>query len=145
MGKITTENKMQLISELVTSTAAQVAFEEIREYEKEHENHIVDMDIKDLVKQRATSELMFRTCNFKCSIKEPDEEEFRGEFENWFLLDENDKLRNMCKMLVRDEVAKRIKPGEENLTFTDRYLRKIKEEGKNYSTLSLLNEMNKYE
>lgn len=143
MAKITKDDRIRIISELVSQTASQIAFEEMKKFEKENPNELIDTEVKDLVKQRAVSELMFRTCYFRCPDEEIEELDFRDQFTAWFVSDEEAKLRNMCHSNTASELQKRRKPGEENLTFTERYLKKVREEGKKRSTTAILSDLYK--
>lgn len=143
MAKISKDDRMKIISEMVSDIASRVAFEEMQKFEKENPNELIDVEVKDLVKQRAVSELMFRTCNFRCLEDDIEEMDFRDLFTSWFVEFEEAKLRNMCHSNTKTELSKRRKPGEENLTFTERYLKKVREEGKKRSTSAILSDLYK--
>jgi len=142
---------MALLSngEIVTNTvlminekASSVAKEELSKYEKEHTNALIEQDLRELVLQRAGSELMLRMCNFKPGT-EIDLDTLKERFENWFVTEEEARLRQMCVSAISEELKKRAKPGDENLTFTDKFLRSVKERGKSMNTVNLMQDLNK--
>lgn len=144
MADLTKEEVVKTMTDIAVLMANQIADEEIRRFEKENPNELVEQDIKALVKQRCLSELMFRTCNYKKDKEITTVQDLETDFKKWIAMEEEQKLRNMCHGCIRTELNKRYKPGEENLTFTERYLRKVKEQQKNHASnvASLMSDLN---
>ena len=140
MSTLSNSEILGTVISLMTEKANQVAFEELKKYEKAHENAYIDQEIRDIVQQRAASDLLLKTCSFKPS-PEIDLDTLKGEFENWFLLEEEQNLRQSIVSTITLELKKRYKPGEENLTFTERFLKKVKEQGKQMNTVGLMDSL----
>ena len=130
MGTITKEDKLSIMGELVSSFAIRVLSEEISAYHKDNPDAVISADSKDLIQKRAVSELMLRSCYFKCD-SDMDEEGFKEAFKEWFTTSEEKKLRNMCYTNVKAEVAKTSSDVDDNLSFSERCHKHIQEEWNN--------------
>lgn len=130
MGIITKEDKLRIMGELVSSFAVRISSEEISAYQKDNPDAVVSADAKDLIQKRAVSELMLRSCYFKCD-SDMDEQGFKEAFEEWFATSEEEKLRNMCYTNIKEEVAKNASDVDDNLSFSEKCHKHIQEEWKN--------------
>ena len=81
MGTITKEDKLSIMGELVSSFAIRVSSEEISAYQKDNPDAVISADSKDLIQKRAVSELMLRSCYFRCD-SDMDEEGFKEALKN---------------------------------------------------------------
>ncbi|MBE6014188.1 MAG: hypothetical protein E7241_02305 [Lachnospiraceae bacterium] len=119
-------NNQELLSALVDyidKNATFAAHEALTNYEKEHPNEFITDDIRKTLRQRANSELMLRMSNFAPGDDVADYEDLTSRFEEWFRNGEEEHLAKMCTSIIEMEVKKNTAPEEEELSFTERYLR----------------------
>lgn len=140
MGQLSNGEIVTNIVMMINEKASSVAREELSNYEKAHTNALIEQDLRELVVQRAGSELMLRMCNFKPGT-DVDSDTLRERFDSWFVTEEEARLRQMCESAITEELRKRTKPGEENLTFTEKFLKSVKERGKSGNTVSLMQDL----
>lgn len=141
MGQFNKEDIVKVICELVSQKAKKVACDEILRYEDDHSDEFIDKEVRTIVIQSGISELMFRTCYFRYNPEDLDEDTLRNNFLEWFEDGEEEKLRKVCYSCVKRELDKRRGPGEENMTFTERYLKKLREERNSRSSASIISEV----
>lgn len=127
MSNLTTEDILNMTGEIVVFKAKLIATEETVRYEEEFPDEIFDAELRNLVIERAISQLTFQTCNFKCPSEIEDELQLKEYYDEWFAAEEEHRLRRMCYHTIRKELDSRKRPGDELLSFTDRYLRDTRE------------------
>ena len=127
MSNLTTETILSMTGEIVVFKATLIAQEETIRYEKEHPNELVTDEIRELIIERAISQLTFQTCNFRYPSDINEEMQLKKHFDEWFAAEEEQRLRRMCYLTIQKELASRRKPGDENLSFTERYLLQAEE------------------
>ena len=134
MAELNKDEIIKTLTDVAVLKATQFADDEISKFEKSNPNELVDQEVKALVRQRCISELMFRMCNYKKNKEITTVSDLETDFTNWITMGEEVKIRNMCVGTIKGELKKRSRPGDENLTFTDRYLRKVKQQQKKHSS-----------
>ncbi len=139
MSELTGNEYLAQITQLATEKAAFVANSEITHYEKEHPNALVTSEVREIIMQRATSLIMLRLCNFKGS-RDGGADMLKELFENWYLIEEKE-LRESTFANIDHEVKKRIQPGDENLSFSERFRKEVAKNAKEGNTISLLNSL----
>lgn len=127
MSNLTTETILSMIGEIVVFKATLIATEETIRYENENPNELLNDEIRNLITERAISQLTFQTCNFKCPSDITDEMQLKEYYDKWFAAEEEEHLRKMCYYTIRKELDARKQPDDENLSFTERYLRQVNE------------------
>lgn len=128
MSNITKDDVLKLTVDLVSSAATKIANEEIIQFEKDNPSELITDEIRLTVIQRAVSELMFRTSNFKLVDEPEDESSFTAQFNNWFNEGEEQKLRLVCRSNTKEQIEKHRAPNEGEMSFIDRYLRQVRED-----------------
>lgn len=141
MSEITKEALVPYLTELLSEKAKVIAFEEFQKFEKEHPNELVTAETRDFVLQRTTSELFLTLNSFNVGSLSLDTEEIKERFEEWFATSEEAHIRKVCASTAMEWVKKQSKPGDENLTFTEKFLRKVKENQKNGNVTTILNDL----
>lgn len=127
MSNLSTEDILSMTGEIVVFKATLIATEETIRYENEYPDELFDAELRNLVIERAISQLTFQTCNFKCPSDIEDEMQLKEYYDAWFAAEEEPRLRKMCYHTIRKELDARRRPGDEYLSFTDRYIRQVKE------------------
>lgn len=130
MSNLTTEDILSMTGEIVVFKATLIATEETVRYENEYPDELFDAELRNLVIERAISQLTFQTCNFKCPPEIEDEMKLKEYYDEWFAAEEETRLRKMCYYTIRKELDFRRRPGDEYLSFTDRYIRQVQENQK---------------
>ncbi|SCW59706.1 hypothetical protein SAMN02910400_01486 [Lachnospiraceae bacterium C10] len=120
MADMNKENLTLAIAKLITETATRIFREEIAKYQKEQSLPDIDPDILTLVKERAISELMFHSSDFKAPFGLADHE-LREEFDAWFTEDCEEDIRRMCVFNLKSELQKRGQKEEATANFLDRF------------------------
>ena len=127
MSNLTTETILSMTGEIVVFKATLIATEEMLRFENENPKELLTDEVRNLITERAISQLTFQTCNFKCPSDLMDEMQLKEYFDKWFAEEEEERLRKMCYFTIRKELEARRRPDDENLSFTERYLRQVKE------------------
>ena len=127
MSNLTTETILSMTGEIVVFKATLIATEEMIRFENENPTELLTDEVRNLITERAISQLTFQTCNFKCPSDLMDEMQLKEYFDKWFAEEEEERLRKMCYFTIRKELEARRRPDDENLSFTERYLRQVKE------------------
>lgn len=127
MSNLTTETILSMTGEIVVFKATLIATEEMIRFENENPKELLTDEVRNLITERAISQLTFQTCNFKCPSDLMDEMQLKEYFDKWFAEEEEERLRKMCYFTIRKELEARRRPDDENLSFTERYLRQVKE------------------
>ena len=127
MSNLTTETILSMTGEIVVFKATLIATEEMIRFENENPTELLTDEVRNLITERAISQLTFQTCNFKCPSDITEEMQLKEYFDKWFAEEEEERLRKMCYFTIRKELEARRSPGDENLSFTERYLRQVKE------------------
>ena len=117
---------VDVIDHHATTTAHKV----LTTYQDEHPNEFITDDIRKTLRQRANSELMLRMSNFAPGQDVADFEDLTGRFNAWFTAGEEEHLEQMCESIITAELHKNRPPEEEELSFTERYLKAVKENSK---------------
>ena len=127
MSNLTTETILSMTGEIVVFKATLIATEEMIRFENENPKELLTDEVRNLITEWAISQLTFQTCNFKCPSDLMDEMQLKEYFDKWFAEEEEERLRKMCYFTIRKELEARRRPDDENLSFTERYLRQVKE------------------
>lgn len=117
--------------ELIAQKVDIVVQDKVEQFSKDNPNELVTTDIREEVHKRLLAELMFRVCSFKVSEDEIDEMEYESRFNDWFDEKEAREMDRMALSYIQTEVNKCHKPEEGNLSFTERYLKRVEEAYKN--------------
>ncbi len=124
--------------ELINQRATLVATEEIERFLADHENALIDGEIRGIVNQRATSELMLRMSNFVPGDDIADQEDLTTRFEKWFAENEETRLHQMCNSCIGEELKSHEVVGDENLTFTEKFRKLVKDRSKSGTAVNLM-------
>ena len=117
--------------EYINTTASLIENEEIKKYKSSNPDDLITDDIIKLVRQRMNSELMLRMSNFNAGENVENLDDLNNRIKEWFSSGEEEHLRTMCQSIIKEEVRKMEKSGEtEDLSFTEKYLRAVKENSK---------------
>lgn len=141
MGDFSNEGYLAYISELVNNKATNLACEEMSRYEKEHPNYLIIPEVRTIVIQRAIADIMLHLGTFHHDDS-MDRNAILSQFEEWFIGEEG-ACRTATYGNIDMEVKKRIVPGEENLSFTERFRKQVAESRKTGSSIGLVNNLNK--
>lgn len=143
MGGFTKEELLAHFSTLAVEKVTKLSREEMVAFEKENPNELITGEIQTLVEQRALSELLLHLNDFVVSAEDMDEQQLKDHFETWFAENEEQRFRVLCKNAARDEIAKRSKPEDKDMTFSDKFRRMVRENnnGKNGSISGMLNSL----
>ena len=117
---------VDVIDHNATSTAHKV----LTAYQDEHPNEFITDDIRKTLRQRANSELMLRMSNFAPGDDVADFEDLTSRFNTWFNDGEEAHLEQMCESIITAELRKNTTPEEEELSFTERYIKAVRENSK---------------
>lgn len=124
--------------ELINQRATLVANEEIEHFLADHENALIDGEIRGIVNQRATSELMLRMSHFVPGEDIADRENLTARFEKWFAENEATRLHQMCNSCIGEELKKHEIVGDDHLTFTEKFQKLVKDRSKSGSAVNLM-------
>ena len=117
--------------EYINTMASLIEKEEFKNYKSSNPDDLITDDIVKLVRQRLNSELMLRMSNFSAGENVENIEDLNSRIKEWFSSGEEEHIRNVCQSIIKEEVRKLEKSGEtENLSFTEKYLRAVKENSK---------------
>ena len=93
MSNLTTETILSMTGEIVVFKATQIATEEMNRFENENPKEFLTDEVRNLITERAISQLTFQTCNFKCPSDHMDEMQLKEYFDKWFAAEEEERLR----------------------------------------------------
>lgn len=130
MGQLTKEQVVARSSELAVTTATALSREELNKYEKEHPSELLTPEIRALVEQRCISELILHLNSFVLAAEDSEEEQLSNHFKAWFSENEEARFRLMCVTATRDEIKKHAAPGDENLSYIEKFKRMVAENSK---------------
>ena len=117
--------------EFINSTAASISDEELRTYQHENPNDILTDEIIKTVKERMNSELMLRMSNFMAGANVETRDDLSSRIKEWFSAGEEEHLRAMCQSCIKELIKKtNVSNEDENLSFTAKYLRAVRENSK---------------
>ncbi len=136
------EEMIARISQLIVEKAGIVAREEITAFEKANPSVNLPNELQEKVIQRAGSELLFRMNYFKDYEEGISDENLVTNFESWYLLEEDEKLRRVCQGNIKDLLSKMKVNEDDGLSFTERFLKKVRTEGRTQSTVEIMNGLN---
>ncbi|MCR5273406.1 MAG: hypothetical protein K6E13_10575 [Lachnospiraceae bacterium] len=126
MGTLSNEETLKYTIELLSFSVDDVVMQEVSAYRNGHPDDVITADLIAVITQKAISELMLRTGNFDTSAV-TDKDSLSDEFRRWFKSSEEETLRRICRNSIKNYFESDAK-SDENLTFTERYLRKIREQ-----------------
>ena len=142
MGAENRLDLVQLLCSFATEKAVGVSREEFEKFVEQNPNELVDPQIEQKVLQRATSELIIEMNKFPVQKDIDNSDTLQDQFETWFIENEEASLRLLCQSTIREILDKEKVPGDENLTFTDKFLRKVRENSKNRNVANIMKELN---
>ena len=109
---------MDDIAQIVEEKVNEIYERVMREHVGEHPAQPVDDEVKQIVKQRATSQFMFslsRLVFAEGSSK-------KDKIDEWYSAEVQQEIINSCKKCLEEEQKKRAAAGGEQLSAIDRYL-----------------------
>ena len=121
---------LSALVDVIDHNATSTARKALDVYQNEHPNEFITDDIRKTLRQRANSELMLRMSNFAPGDDVADFEDLTERFEKWFHAGEEEHLEQMCESIITAELRKITSPEEEEMSFTERYLKAVKENSK---------------
>ena len=117
--------------EFINTTANSISDEELRKHQHENPNDLMTDEIIKTVKERMNSELMLRMSNFMAGENVESLDDLNARIRNWFSSGEEEHLRAMCHSCIKERVKKtQINEEDANLSFTEKYLRAVKQNSK---------------
>ncbi len=117
--------------EFINTTANSISDEELRKHQHENPNDLMTDEIIKTVKERMNSELMLRMSNFMAGENVETLDDLNARIRNWFSSGEEDHLRAMCHSCINERIKKsQVSDEDENLSFTEKYLRAVKQNSK---------------
>lgn len=117
--------------EFINTTANSISDEELRKYQHENPNDLMTDEIIKTVKERMNSELMLRMSNFMAGGNVETLDDLNARIRNWFSSGEEKHLRAMCHSCINERIKKsKVSDEDENLSFTEKYLRAVKQNSK---------------
>lgn len=117
--------------EFINTTANSISDEELRKHQHENPNDLMTDEIIKTVKERMNSELMLRMSNFMAGENVETLDDLNARIRNWFSSGEEDHLRTMCHSCINERIKKsQVSDEDENLSFTEKYLRAVKQNSK---------------
>lgn len=108
------------IAKVVEEKTDEIYERALHEYTKDKPGVILDEEIRNTVKQRATSLLMFSLSN----LTFPENTDQKERIESWFTEELRNDMVASCKKCMAEEVEKKASAGDDGLSDIDRYLRK---------------------
>ena len=111
---------MDDIASIVEDKVDEIFGKVIQEYVGEHPMGAMDEEVKQIAKQRATSQLMFALSR----VTFPEGISKKERFDEWYDESIRQEVCNACKHCVEDEMKKRAGAEGEQLSAIDRYLAK---------------------
>ena len=113
------------VAGLVDEKAKAIAEQEVSKYVMDNPGVEISSEIREIVRQRAHSQLTFHLAAFR---SRPDEK-IEEAFEAWFSSTQEEDLRKACNRAIKEELGKIAHEEDENLSFLDKYLRDHKRGG----------------
>lgn len=141
MSGLSNQEILSATVQLINARATAIANEEMELYLKENQNALIDGEIRGIINQRVNSELMLRMSNFKPGTETADQDALTDHFNRWFADGEEEHLRNMCHSCIAEELKKHTLPDEENLSFTEKFQRAVRERAKSGNTANLMKDL----
>lgn len=108
------------ISKLVEEKVEEVYDICLHEYTKEHPDSQIDDEIRNAVKQRATSHLVFAMS----TLTFPENVDQKDKIEAWYTEDIRRETVDAAKRCMEEEIEKKASSQGDGLSDIDRYLRK---------------------
>ena len=108
------------IAHIVEEKADEVYERALHDYTKENPGVLISEEVKTVVKQRATSQLMFSLSN----VKFPENADQKERVDGWFTDSFRDEVVDACRRCMAEEVEKHAASEGDGLSEIDRYLRK---------------------
>ncbi len=117
--------------EFIGTTANTVTNEEFKKYKSENPDDLLTDEIIKIVRERMHSELMMLMGSFSAGNDIEDLDDLYRRIKEWFVSGEEEHLRTMCQSCIKEQIKKTEVAGEdEHLSFTEKYLRAVKENSK---------------
>ena len=111
---------MDDIAGIVEEKVNEVYDRAVREYVGEHPLEGIEEEIRQIVKQRATSQLMFSLSR----LTFPEGTSKKERIDEWYDESIRQEIVTACKKCLEEEVQKRSSGGDDGLSAIDRYLAK---------------------
>ena len=111
---------MDDIASIVEEKVNEIYERVIREYIGEHPMQNMDEEVKQIVKQRATSQMMFSLSR----LTFPEGVNKKDRIDEWYDDTIRQEMVNACKRCLEEELEKRSGSGDDGLSAIDRYLQK---------------------
>ena len=127
MGNLSNEETLRSTIELISFHVDDIVMQEVKAYSYAHPDNIVSLATIGVITQRAVSELMLRASNFRAP-EANDKDELKAAFDKWFEENEVETLRRICRNSLTEEFKPKDDESDDKLTFTEKYLKKIREE-----------------
>ncbi len=108
------------IAGVVEEKANEIFEQALEEFAKEKPGVNVDDEVRQIAKQRATSQLMFSLGN----IIFPENADENERIESWYTNSLKAGIISSCKRCLSEETEKRAASADDGLSDIDRYLRK---------------------
>ncbi len=111
---------MDDIAGIVEEKVDEIFGQVLQEYVGEHPLGVMDEEVKQAAKQRATSQLMFALSR----LTFPEGVSKQDRFAEWFDDSVRQEIVIACKHSLKEETEKRSNTGDDGLSAIDRYLAK---------------------
>ncbi len=129
MGNLSNEETLKYTIELLSFNVDDVVMQEISAYRDSHPDDVITADLVGVITQQAISELMLKAGNFNAP-EATDKDSLEAAFKVWFKEGEEETLRRICRNSLKEHFELENADNNENLTFTERYLKKIRDQRK---------------
>lgn len=130
MNELKKEDILAFIPDQINEKGTAIAVDEILKYEKENPGVHIPSDLRETIVHRSIADLSFSSSEFHTKSFH-DFDEFKENFEEWFVERAEPQLRKMISTNLRTEIQKLQKDGEENLSFIDSFKKQVRDQAQN--------------